>query len=74
MGLGAVGLWWGLVTGLTVAAVLLSWRFQRITRTMLNSTAAVDELLTTQQHRPAVYPAARADGVADPAPQPGRGD
>jgi MATE family multidrug resistance protein len=31
-GLGPHGMWWGLVVGLTVAAVLLAWRFQRLTR------------------------------------------
>ncbi|WP_448597105.1 MATE family efflux transporter [Thermoleptolyngbya sp.] len=28
-GLGAVGLWWGLALGLTVAAIILPWRFSR---------------------------------------------
>ena len=31
-GYGAPGLWWGLVIGLATAAVLLSWRFHRLTR------------------------------------------
>jgi len=31
LGLGARGLWWGLVLGLGSAAVLLSWRFYRMT-------------------------------------------
>ena len=30
--MGGAGLWWGLATGLAVAAVLLSWRFHRFTR------------------------------------------
>ncbi len=29
VGWGAQGLWWGLVLGLTAAAILLTWRFQR---------------------------------------------
>lgn len=29
LGWGGVGLWWGLVLGLTTAAILLSWRFTR---------------------------------------------
>jgi multidrug resistance protein, MATE family len=32
-GLGAVGVWVGLATGLAVASVLLAWRFLRLTRT-----------------------------------------
>jgi len=72
--LGAVGLWWGLVTGLTVAAVLLSWRFQRITRTLLNDTAAVEAVLTAAQRRPAARPSAQVDGIADSTSQPGRRD
>lgn len=31
-GLGVQGVWWGLLAGLTVAAVLLSWRFWRLSR------------------------------------------
>ena len=31
-GRGGAGLWWGLATGLAVAAVLLTWRFHRFTR------------------------------------------
>lgn len=33
-GLGPHGMWWGLLVGLSVAAVLLAWRFQRLTRTV----------------------------------------
>ena len=32
MGLGIVGLWWGLCAGLTVVAVLLFLRFERLSR------------------------------------------
>lgn len=31
-GLGVQGIWWGLLSGLTVAAVLLLWRFSRLSR------------------------------------------
>ena len=30
--LGGAGLWWGLAAGLAVAACLLSWRFQRLSK------------------------------------------
>jgi MATE family multidrug resistance protein len=30
--MGGAGLWWGLATGLAVAAILLAWRFNRFTR------------------------------------------
>jgi multidrug resistance protein, MATE family len=33
LGHGATGLWWGLVLGLSTAAILLSWRFIALTRT-----------------------------------------
>jgi MATE family multidrug resistance protein len=31
LGLGVVGLWWGLACGLIVTASLLAWRFIRLT-------------------------------------------
>lgn len=31
-GLGVQGIWWGLLSGLTVAAILLLWRFSRLSR------------------------------------------
>lgn len=33
--LGAVGLWWGLLTGLGMVAALLTWRFDRISRGLI---------------------------------------
>ncbi len=47
-GYGAVGLWWGLVVGLTVAALLLTWRFQRITGQLMDDEEAVAEVLTAR--------------------------
>lgn len=35
LGHGAVGLWWGLALGLTASATLLTWRFHRRTRSLL---------------------------------------
>lgn len=32
-GLGAPGMWGGLIAGLTIASVLLPWRFSRLTKT-----------------------------------------
>ena len=31
-GMGPVGVWWGLIAGLSVAAVLLIWRYQVVSR------------------------------------------
>lgn len=36
LGWGSVGLWWGLALGLLVAAIVLTWRFNRISRQPLN--------------------------------------
>ncbi len=36
-GMGAAGLWWGLVLGLSTAAVLLIWRFARLTARPLSA-------------------------------------
>lgn len=36
--LGAVGLWWGLLTGLGMVAALLTWRFHRISRGLIART------------------------------------
>jgi len=36
-GLGAPGLWLGLILGLSVAAALLSWRFWRLARRVATS-------------------------------------
>ncbi len=36
--LGAKGIWWGLFSGLTVAAVLLFWRFHQLTKKLIAST------------------------------------
>ena len=36
--LGAVGLWWGLLTGLGMVAALLTWRFHRISRGFIART------------------------------------
>ena len=33
LGLGGLGLWWGLALGLAIAALLLSYRFHRLTVT-----------------------------------------
>ena len=38
MGLGPTGLWWGLLTGLGVVAVLLAYRFHRISRHIIART------------------------------------
>jgi multidrug resistance protein, MATE family len=46
LGIGAKGLWWGLVLGLAAAAILLSWRFNRMSQVMRATPGA--EL----RHRP----------------------
>lgn len=38
LGLGVVGLWWGLVMGLTASAALLVWRFHRRSRALIAGT------------------------------------
>lgn len=68
--LGAVGLWWGLVTGLTVAAVLLSWRFHRITRTLLDDTHAMARVPPAAQHRTAAPRAAPEAPSTERLPEP----
>jgi MATE family multidrug resistance protein len=35
-GLGAIGLWWGWAIGLTVAAIVLTWRFTRLTTHLIH--------------------------------------
>jgi multidrug resistance protein, MATE family len=38
-GLGALGLWYGLAAGLTTVAVLMTWRFHRMSRRAVTSAA-----------------------------------
>lgn len=38
-GLGGAGLWWGLAMGLVVTSLLLTWRFDRLTRRIVASSA-----------------------------------
>jgi multidrug resistance protein, MATE family len=41
LGMGAVGIWWGLAAGLTVAAILMTWRFAARDRLGLTKPHAV---------------------------------